>query len=308
MKSKIKSLEPNQFLESFMSFGAKRNEIFKKDFELFYIAKLPEVNEISKLPVPPVKARTHTLFFPTSGLISIKIGSSTIKISQNECLIIPAGQVFSYSDEDLKKSEPGEGFMCGFNDDFLIGKIGNQELLKTFEFLNIWGNPVIKPKGKLIIYLTQSLNRIFDEYSENGLQNKITIQAHLIALLCDLNKNYLSLSNHKNKTAVELTNRFKELLHKNIKTIHKVSDFATMLNISPNHLNKTIKLITEKSPSIWIRETLINESKVLLCQSDLSIQEIAAELGIEDQSYFTRLFKKQEGLTPANYRKRIDLS
>lgn len=308
MQSKIKSLQPDQFLESFMSFGSKRNEIFKRDYELFYIARLQDVNEISTPPVPPVKAKTHTFFFLTSGIISIKIGSQAIKIGKNGCLIIPAGQVFSHSDEDIQKSEQGEGFMCGFNNDFLIGKVGSQELLKTFEFLNIWGNPVIQPKGKSTTYLSHSLNRIFDEYSENGLQNKVIIQAHLIALLCDLNKDYLSLSNHKNKTAVELTNRFKELLHQNIKTTHKVSDFATMLNISPNHLNKTVKLITQKTPSSWIRETLINESKVLLFQSDLSIQEIASELGIDDQSYFARLFKKQEGITPVNYRKMIDLS
>ncbi|MDF1697879.1 MAG: AraC family transcriptional regulator [Saprospiraceae bacterium] len=308
MNSKIKSLQPNQFLESFMCFGSKRNTIFKKDFDLFYIAKLEDVTEISKPPVPPVKARTHTLFYLTSGIISIKIGSQAIKIGKNECLVIPSGQVFSHSNEDMEKSEPGKGFMCGFDDDFLIGKIGSRDLLKTFEFLSIWGNPVIKPKGESIRYLAHSLNRISDEYEENGLENKIIIQAHLIALLCDLNKDYLSLSNHNNKTAVQLTNRFKELLHQQIKTTHKVSDFATMLHVSPNHLNKSIKLITQKSPSIWIRETLINESKVLLFQSDLSIQEIASGLGIEDQSYFSRLFKKQEGITPVKFRKMIELS
>ena len=82
MKSKIKSLEPNQFMESFMCFGAKRNEIFKRDYELFYIARLQDVNEISTPPVPPVKARTHTFFFLTSGTLSIKVGSQAIKIGK----------------------------------------------------------------------------------------------------------------------------------------------------------------------------------------------------------------------------------
>ncbi len=308
MKSKIKALNPDELLESFMSFGSKRNELFKPGYELFYIARLQDVSEISKPPVLPVKAKTHTLFFLTSGILAMKIGSQPVKIYPNEWVIIPAGQVFSYSDEDIEQSEQGTGFMCGFNDDFLIGKIGSRDLLKTFEFLTIWGNPVIKPKGSSARYLAHSINRIMAEYAENGLQNKIIIQAYLIALLCDLHADYFPLSNHKNKTAVELTNRFKDLLHQNIKTTHKVSDFAAMLSISPNHLNKTVKLITHKSPSIWIRETIINEAKILLFQSDFSIQEIASELGIDDPSYFTRLFKKQEGISPANYRKMIDLS
>lgn len=307
-KVKVKSLKPNEFLESFMSFGSKRNEIFKQGFELFYIARMEDLTEISKMPVPPVKAESHCLFFLMSGTLTMKIGSHSIKIHKNECVIIPAGQVFSYSEDDNEKSEQGQGFICGFNDDFLIEKIGNRELLKTFEFLTIWGNPVIKPKGKSAAYLTHSLIRILDEYVKNGLQNKVIIQAYLVAILCDLNIDYLPLSSHKNKTAIELTNRFKELLHQHINTTHKVAHFAAMLNISPNHLNKTIKLITLKSPSVWIRETLINEAKVLLFQTDLSIQEIALDLGIEDQSYFARLFKKQEGITPLDFRKMIDLS
>ncbi|MGH1335165.1 MAG: helix-turn-helix domain-containing protein [Aureispira sp.] len=305
---KIKSLKPNELLELYMNFGSKRNDIFKKNYDIFYISRLQDLREISKPPVLPVKAKTHSLLFLTSKILNMNVGSYPIRVGQNECVIIPAGQVFSYSNDDFIESEDAEGFICGFNNDFLIGQIGSRDLLKTFEFLTIWGNPTIKPKEKSAIHQIYTLNRIWNEYTENALQNQKIIQAYLLALLCDLNIDYLPLSSHKNKTAVELTNKFKELLHQNIGNSHKVSDFANMLNISPNHLNKNIKLITQKSPSVWIRETLINEAKVLLFQSDLSIQEIASELGIDDQSYFARLFKKQEGVTPASYRKMIDLS
>lgn len=308
MKSKVKTLQPDEMLESYMSIGSKRDEVFKEDYELFYIARLQDLTEITKVPVPPVKAITHTLLFLKSGALFMKVGSHSIKVYHNECVIIPAGQVFSYSDDDDEKSIPGEGFICGFDKDLLIGQIGSRDLLKTFEFLTIWGNPVIKLQGESAVHLLNSLRRIHTEYAERGLHNKLIIQAYLIAVLCDLNIDYLPLSNHKNKVAIELTNRFKELLHQKINTIHKVSDYAAMLNISPNHLNKTIKLITLKTPSIWIRETLINEAKVMLFQSNYSIQEIAFELGIDDQSYFTRLFKKQEGMTPVDYRKMIELS
>lgn len=308
MKSNIKTLQPNEFLECFMSFGAKRNEIFKKGFELFYIARLQDLRKISKAPVPPVKAITHSLLFLSSGSLSMKIGNKAITIGPNECILISAGQVFSYSSNDNEQSKEGNGFICGFNDNFLIGQIGNRELLKSFEFLTIWGNSVIQPKKQAVKYLTQSLNRIFDEYTLNGLHNKLILQSHLITILCELNVDYLPLSNQNNKTAIEITNHFIELIHQHINIKHKVSDYAAMLNISPNHLNKTVKLITLKSPSVWIRETIINESKILLFQTDLSIQEIASTLGIIDHSYFSRLFKKQEGITPVNFRKMIDLS
>jgi AraC-like DNA-binding protein len=308
MKSKIKTLKPAELLDSFMTAGPKRNDVFKQGHELFYISRLEDLTELSKTPVPPVKAFAHTLFFLQKGLLVMKIGSYSIELHPNECALIPAGQVFSYSIDDENKSENAQGFICGFHDDFLLGQIGSRDLLKSFEFLTVWGNPIIQLKKESAIFLSNSLGRVLAEYKLRGLQNKLVIQAHLIALLCDLNIEYVPLSDHSNKRAVEITNRFKEYLQEKINSTHKVSDYADMLHISPNHLNKSVKLITNKTPSEWIRVTLINEAKVLIFQTDLSIQQIAFELGIDDPSYFTRIFKKHEGVTPAAYRKMIEMS
>ncbi len=288
-------------LESFRSFGLKQNDVFNLNHEHFFITKLQELTGIPKFSVTPVRANKHTLIFLKSGFIFMKVGSHSIKVHHNECVIIPAGQVFSYDYDE--KSKEVEGHICAFDEDFLIG---SRDFLNTFEFLTIWGNPVIKLQGESAIHLFHSLKRILVEYAKNGLHNKLIIQAYLIAVLCDLNLNYLPLTDRKNKATVELTTRFKELLARKVNSIHRVSDYADMLHISPNHLNKTIKLNTQKSPSTWIRETLINEAKIMLFQTHFSIQEIAWELGIDDQSYFTRLFKKQEGMTPSDFRKKTN--
>jgi AraC family transcriptional regulator, transcriptional activator of pobA len=69
-----------------------------------------------------------------------------------------------------------------------------------------------------------------------------------------------------------------------------------------------VKTITGKSPTKWIDDTLVLEAKVLLYQTKLTINEVAAEIGIYDQSYFSRLFKKYEGVTPFEFRKKIETS
>ncbi len=305
MKSKVKSLNPDQFLEEFMVSGSKRDEIFKPDFGRFYIARMEDLRKISKPPVPPVRAETHTVLFLTKGVLIMKVGLTPVKASKNECVIIPAGQVFSHAQEE---DESAHGFICGFSNDFLIGLVGNSELLKRFEFLSVWGNPVLRPEEKIAEFLNQSFQRILYEYSQNGLENKLIIKSHLIAALCDLNAIYQPLSNSKNHTAIELANKFKELLHRNLRSKHKVSEYASMLCVSPNHLNKSVKLITGKTPSEWISERLVIEAKILLYQSGQSIGEIATEIGINDQSYFSRLFKKHEGISPLAYRRTIESS
>ncbi len=278
-------------------------QIIKQDYGRFFIVNVQDLIKISKLPVPPTRATTHTIIFLTAGVATMKIGFHQVEIHKNECLVVPAGQVFGYD-----KYEVNKGFICNFDNDFLLGKIGSNDLLKEFEYLNIWGNPIIKLNSKQAKNLKQVLQRVFDEYTENGLKNTTMIQSYFIAGLCELQSVYEPLSNNKSKTAITLTNRFKELLQKYITTKHLVTDYASMLNVSPNHLNKSIKEITQKPVTKWIDETLVLEAKVLLFQTNNSINEIATELGIYDPSYFSRLFKKYEGVSPLEYRKMIEKS
>lgn len=297
----IKTVNTQEFLEAHMHPDPRMMQIIKSDYDRFFIVDIQELIQISRLPVPPTRAKSHTLIYLTSGIATLKVGANRVELQQNECLVVPAGQVFSYD-----KYEVNTGFLCNVSHDFLVGKMGSNELLAGFEFLTVWGNPIIRPNAQTATYLTHGFQRIFDAYLADGLAQTQLIQAYFLSLLCELQTAYQPLSTHANKTAVTLSNRFKELLHKHISTTHSVAEYASLLNVSPNHLNKTIKLITHKTTSQWIGETLVTESKVLLAQTNNSVGEIAASLGVHDSSYFSRLFKKHEGMTPLAYRKMIE--
>lgn len=60
-----------------------------------------------------------------------------------------------------------------------------------------------------------------------------------------------------------------------------------------------------KSASGLIEESLILEAKVLMQKSNMSVSEIAFDIGFEDVSYFARFFKKHTGFAPTQYRKSI---
>ena len=60
-----------------------------------------------------------------------------------------------------------------------------------------------------------------------------------------------------------------------------------------------------KAAMEWIEISRMNMAKSLLKQGERQIAEIAAAVGIDDQSYFTRFFKKNQGITPTQYRERI---
>ncbi|MVM32117.1 helix-turn-helix domain-containing protein [Spirosoma sp. HMF4905] len=281
----------------------KLDTILKSDFGKFFIVEVEKLIRLIKLPVPPIRSTTHTLIYLTDGEAVMTIGSETYKIFKNECLVVPAGQVYSFSNVD-----ENHGYLCNFHNDIIIGKFGKNELLKDFEFLRVWGNPRISLDKQTSKFVRRLLKRILLDYSENGLMNLDIIQSYFIALLCELNRVYKPVSVSTQTNAVGITNRFRELLVDRIKTSHRVTDYASELNITPNHLNKAVRKITGKSPTKWIDEAIVLEAKVLLYQSSLSISEIATEVGLLDASYFSRLFKKQEGITPLAFRKMIETS
>lgn len=302
LKGKIAVYDPEAFTRRFMP-GPEVKELVKEAFGSFFIVRVEDMYRLVQKPVPASRATTHSCLYITEGEAVMKIGSDTYTIHQHEMLFVPAGQVFSFGEKDVNK-----GYLCNFPDDMLIGKIGNKELLKTFEFLRVWGNPCIRLDVQTARFVLHLFQRIFMEYTESGLRHADIIQSYFITLLCEVNRCYQPGAKGGQSAAAQLTHAFRELLFTHIKTLHLVTDYATRLNISPNHLNKTVKAVTGKSPTRWIDETIVLEAKVLLSQSSMSISEVAMEVGIEDPSYFTRLFRKQEGIAPSAFRKMIEMS
>jgi AraC-like DNA-binding protein len=301
-KSKINVYDPTSFLPRFMP-SDELMALMKAGFGKFLVVRLEDMYRHVTNAVPASRSVNHSCLYLTSGEANMKIGSETYTIHKDQMLFVPAGQVFSFRENEVNK-----GYLCTFHEDILTGKFGGSELLKDFEFLQVWGNPRIVLPQQTSQFVLQLFKRILHEYTQNGLDNLNIIQPYFIALLCEANTAYQPVSAGTQTMAVTITNRFKALLFSHIRERHLVSDYAALLNISPNHLNKSVKAITGKSPTRWIDEAIVLEAKVLLSQTHLSISEIALEVGMEDQSYFTRLFKRYEGLTPSEFRARIEKS
>lgn len=97
-------------------------------------------------------------------------------------------------------------------------------------------------------------------------------------------------------------NQFLEKVFDRSRKPSKVADYADELCITPNYLNRLVRNQTGHSAMDWIEISRLNLAKSLLKQGDMQIAEIAVAVGIDDQSYFTRFFKKSEGYTPSQYR------
>lgn len=300
--NEIKVYDARAFTSRFMP-SRELEGFLRGDLTKFLICRLENMYPHVKQAVPPSRSLTHSCLFLTEGTASMRIGSEDYRIGKGEMLFVPAGQVFSFDVHDMNK-----GIFCNFHDDMLLGKYGNSELLKEFEFLKVWGRPYVSMDDETAGYVLQLFERVLKEYMEHGIRHMNILQPYLLAILCEVNRVYGPLLASRQINAVSITNRFRELVFQHIRSRHMVSDYAAMLNISPSHLNKLVKAVTRKAPTKWIDEAIVQEAKVLLSQSDFPISEVAIQVGFEDQSYFTRLFKRYEGMTPTEFRRMIKMS
>ena len=78
---------------------------------------------------------------------------------------------------------------------------------------------------------------------------------------------------------------------------------ANIMNYSPSYLTKIFCQVYDQTPSKYITNLRISHAqKMLLHNPELSIREIGEMVGYHDQGYFSRIFKKQTGLSPFEYR------
>ncbi len=88
-----------------------------------------------------------------------------------------------------------------------------------------------------------------------------------------------------------------------VKGLPSVNYLAERLNISPGYLTDVLKQESGKTALEHIHIYLISEAKNRLMGDDQSISEIAYALGFENLSYFSRLFKKEVGISPNMFKK-----
>jgi len=101
-----------------------------------------------------------------------------------------------------------------------------------------------------------------------------------------------------------LLHNFLNLIELNYKKKRLPKDYAALLYITPNHLNALSQEAMGMSAGEIIRNRVLLEAKRLLVVNDYTISEIAYELNFSDNSYFTKFFKKGEGITPEEFRKK----
>ncbi len=162
--------------------------------------------------------------------------------------------------------------------------------------------PVLLPVREVIILLEQTISLCYEMIQRS--ESKLLVKDFANAFIGLVQAQYVAESARKNSRSryAAVYKQFNVLLENNFTILRTASDYAAQLNISPNYLNECLKNATGQTPSELIQQRIVLEAKRLLHHSDLSVKEIALQLGFDDHSYFSRVFKKITTEAPLSYR------
>tara|TARA_R110000822_G_scaffold294446_2_gene416511 strand:- start:518 stop:985 length:468 start_codon:yes stop_codon:yes gene_type:complete len=154
------------------------------------------------------------------------------------------------------------------------------------------------------------------EYHNNQDEfSKDIIISQLSTLLKYANRFYERQFLNRKELSNDLLEQFNQHLKKYFesgqlqeKGIPSIEQIADKLSVSQRYLSDTLKQETGKTTTEHLQLYLIDEAKNILLKPNKSISEVAYELGFEYPQYFSRLFKKREGLSPTEYREKYKMN
>jgi AraC-like DNA-binding protein len=298
--SRIPQYKPDDFNPILNIDWAERSAA-KKEVNDFFIEPLQALKD-ARTPSQPHRKTVNDFIFIKKGSIEKMVCSSLYDVQEGMIMLLPPHKIrtFIHNTHDI------EGFYCHFSNEFIAEGPGLKYLQDILNHADIIYNPTLFPDDEHRERIFLILQQMEILYYQN--QSLDLVRLYLFTLLGEI-RHFIEKLPRPNLSVNEtLVFRFRKLITGQIQNLHSVKEYADLLSVSPNHLNKSVKNTTGKTASEIINESLLMEARALLSLSHLSVSEIAFALGIDDVSYFSRFFRKHSGMSPSDYRKRIDLS
>ena len=252
---------------------------------------------------PPESHDFYEFIFVESGNITCAINSEIFELTQNSFLLIPTGNLHSYSVE--KKHSAKVLIVCFKSKSNIISILQNKifseniinELIKkvldeahnTFIFpfkkkLKFNNSPRLGSSQLIENYIEEVLIRLIQIVTYN--EQKIEVMADPLALKSSITKEIISI------------------LEENLYSKITLTQICDKIFYSKTYLNNTFKELKGVTIMQYYTDMKVEEAKLLL-KKNFNVSQVSEKLSFDNPQYFAKVFKSKVGITPTQYKNQI---
>ncbi len=230
----------------------------------------------------------HQILFSEEGEGVLKYDNAAVRIEEGEFFFLPTGYPHEYFSNNEKWGVKWITF-----DGYAVNHI--------LSLMNMTKPTVIKPYEPEALqslfakmYAAQRSDKLHCDFICSGLVYEFIIEFNR-----HMNDRESRLRSDRSKLIIPVLNYIDE----NFRQDFSLTVLAGIAGVSPQHLCRVFKEAMNMRPGEYLTEKRLRESRRLLRTSGLPIAKIAILSGFSDPGYFGTVFKKHEGITPAEYKK-----
>lgn len=261
---------------------------------------LTDINPENKDLAFEAKDTELTLIWNTGSEMNITVDKVKYRLSKNDIIFLTEfHQIDSIEVETAKMLRFNQNFYCIINND---NEVGSKGLL----FYGAMGIPVVSIAENYLESIKTSWDIMLTEMDAKDNLQIDMLQSMLkrILILCARSlmstTNYIKLENNQ----ADIIREFNYLVEGHYAKHHDVAFYASKLNKSPKTLSNLFAVVSERPPLSIIHDRIMIHARKQIVYTQLSIKEIAYDLGYEDLQSFSRFFKNKEGISPAQFREK----
>lgn len=236
----------------------------------------------------------------------LKYGKSTYDYQDKTLVFVAPGQIINV---EISKDYKPQGYALLFHPDLIRGtSVGRH--IDEYTFFSYGSNEALhlsEKERKIVLdcfdKIKYELERGMDKHSQMLIASNIELFLNYCIRFYE--RQFISRSDVNSGVLVQ----FEKLLNGYYQSdkpitigLPSVSYFAEQLNLSTNYFGDLIKKETGKTALEYIQLKIMDRAKQKILDSRFTISEIAYELGFKYPAHFTRVFKKNTGITPIEFR------
>lgn len=238
----------------------------------------------------------------TEGRLTVDMNNVTYQLEKNCSLFVDRKVVIN----NIKHTENFSCIICAMSTDIGFAFF-NKSLLQSI--MHIMANPVIKLEQDEVDLMMKYYDLLVFKMDHQEMNyGRETVRDIIRCFAYDLLSN---INLHLNQDSGDemlrqgdrIFRRFMLLLADNTNVNRSVKSYADELCVSPKYLTSVCRKHSDFTTSELIATAVISRIKQLLLYSDMSIKEVAGEMGFDNLSFFGKYVKKHLGLSPNHYRK-----